>query len=186
MNRALEGLLVGEALSREESLELGRTYGASEASLGRVIGQQLGSIAQTLSSEQRRALQDIRAAHISGQGHQITQQRLKPKLPKEDRLELRSALSMDQLSELLAMRRKYTGRGQGSLPENSLERGRQLFAQCAPCHDSSDQQAVAPHLDGIVGRRIADVAAFDGYSNAMRAFSEVEGVCSESALKEFL
>ena len=77
MNRALEGLLVGEQISQKQFLELGRAYGASEANLGRVIGQKLGEIVQTLSPDQQSKLSDIRAAHVSGQGGEPDQKGIK-------------------------------------------------------------------------------------------------------------
>lgn len=88
MNRALEGLLVGEQISQKQFLELGRAYGASEANLGRVIGQKLGEIVQTLSSDQQSKLSDIRAAHVSGQGGEPDQKGIKLRISKQDKQEL--------------------------------------------------------------------------------------------------
>ncbi|MFA0440551.1 hypothetical protein BCU70_07630 [Vibrio sp. 10N.286.49.C2] len=88
INRALEELLVGESVSEANFLALGREYGASEAALGRVIGQRFGEIAQTLSAAQRDELSDIRAAHISGRGADIPSKGSKIKLGKEEKKEL--------------------------------------------------------------------------------------------------
>jgi len=88
MNRTLEGLLVGDTISRDEFLELGREYGASEATLGRVIAQRLGDVAQSLTADQMTALEQIRAAHISGQSDSIERGSLRLKLPQEDKKEL--------------------------------------------------------------------------------------------------
>lgn len=68
MNRALEGLLVGEPVSKQEFLDLGAVYGAAEAELGGVIAATLGRLNASLSAEQQAALRDVRARHISGQG----------------------------------------------------------------------------------------------------------------------
>ena len=54
MNRALERLLVGETVARDDFLLLGRTYGAAEAELGRAIAQRFGEIAASLTSEQKK------------------------------------------------------------------------------------------------------------------------------------
>lgn len=87
INRALEGLLIEEAIDLEEFLELGRNYGASEAALGRVIGQRLGDVYQTLGDEQKDSLAEIRSAYISGKGYLIDLP--KPSnLPWTDRKEL--------------------------------------------------------------------------------------------------
>jgi len=229
-------------LSREAFLELGRKYGAAEAQLGRVIGQNFGVIAQTLSSSQVDALANIRALHISGKGQTIERQGLKLKLSKNDKKELvnlaarflswttgssefndfevvgkpsqhfgfvslriesnhgvkrgdiakevlsmlvpeqqkilihqlggavgeveasmtwsqatamlhvRDSLSEDQSADLLAMRAKYTATAQDSLPDDPVDRGRQLFAQCVLCHGSTEHNPIAPTLAGIVGR----------------------------------
>jgi len=88
MNRALEGMLVDEPISRAAFLELGRQYGAAEAELGRVIAQRFGEIAQTLSSSQLDALTNIRVLHLAGKGQTIERQGLKLKLSKDDKKEL--------------------------------------------------------------------------------------------------
>lgn len=312
INRALEGLLIGEKISRDAFLALGRDYGASEAELGRVIAQRLGEVAQTLTLDQKEALVEVRTAHISGQGHTIERTNLKLKLSKEDKKEfvnlaarflswttgspefndfevvgkpsqhfgfvslridskhgvrrgdvakevlellssdqqhllataaahdakafvdflqargelmrhlesslgggaidvqkveqagatvgeieagmtwsqamamigVRDSLTPTQSSGLLAMRAKYTA-DTDSLPENPVDRGRQLFAQCVLCHESASR-TVAPDLSGIVGRGIAGDAAFKDYSSALRSFSDTENVWSEKLLGQFL
>lgn len=88
MNRALEGLLIGEKISQSEFLDLGRAYSSHEAELGRVIGQRLGQVAQTLNPDQEKALADIRAAHISGQAVQISRRGFRIDLSREDKQEL--------------------------------------------------------------------------------------------------
>lgn len=88
MNRALEGLLVGEAISREEFLEMGAAYGQAEAELGRVIGQSLGSVASSLSPKQKTSLSQIRDQYISGQHSQGKIKGIKTKLSKVDKKEL--------------------------------------------------------------------------------------------------
>lgn len=315
MNRALEGLLVGEMISEDEFLELGAAYGASEAELGRVIGQGLGEVAQTLTADQQAGLAAIRAANLAGRGHESESGGVKVRMGKEDKQELvniaarllswttgseefndfevvgkpsqhfgfvslrmesnhgvrrsdvanevwnmltpdqqqmidaavdynakafgeflavrgqlmrtletalagevidvnrvrelgsavgsiegsmtwaqatamlgvRSSMSEAQLNDLLAMRAKYTaGVETASLPEDPVERGRQLFAQCALCHQSAEQQGIAPDLTGIVGRRIATDASFENYSPALHSFAETNGAWSEDLLDSFL
>lgn len=92
MNRALEGLLVGEEISQSEFIKLGRLYGAAEANLGRVIGDELGKIAQSLSTEQKAKLASIRANHVSGQANlganKEKVQGIRLQLTKNDKREL--------------------------------------------------------------------------------------------------
>ena len=313
INRALEGLLVDEQISREAFLELGRAYGANEALLGRVIAQTFGEIAQSLTVEQKESLSHIRAAHISGQGFDGQRTGLKLKLSKEEKKELvnlaarflswttgseeyndfevvgkpsqhfgfvslrmdsnhgvkrgdvarevlalltadqqeiladaavhdvaefkvflqgrgklmrhlevalagqpvdaekvqefgarvgeseakmtwsqamamigiRNSLSEAQSSDLLAMRAKYTA-DTNTLPANPVDRGRQLFAQCVLCHDSTSRQSIAPDLNGIVGRSIAIDPEFKGYSQAMKNYANENQLWSEGSLGQFL
>lgn len=88
MNRALEMLLVGETVGEAEFLALGRTYGASEAELGRVIAQTFGEIAQTLTPNQQEALAQIRTAHASGLSDTVPVSDNRMRLPDVDRQEL--------------------------------------------------------------------------------------------------
>lgn len=100
-------------------------------------------------------------------------------------LQVRTNLSEGQLSDLLALREECTA-GQDSLPQDPVDRGRQLFAQCALCHDSTDRQAVASELTGIVDRQIANDETFDGYSHALRTYAETNRTWSEALLDSFL
>lgn len=92
MNRALEGLLVGEAISQSDFLKLGRAYGAAEANLGRVIGDEFGQIAQSLSATQKSELASIRTRHVSGQASLGANGKKAPgiklRLSKKDKQEL--------------------------------------------------------------------------------------------------
>lgn len=101
-------------------------------------------------------------------------------------LQVRDSLSDEQSSELLAMRAKYTATAQDSLPSEPVERGRQLYAQCVLCHGSTAANAIAPTLTGIVGRDIASDDTFEGYSQALKNYAELEGVWSEVLLDRFL
>jgi cytochrome c2 len=314
MNRTLEGMLVGEETSRESFLELGRHYGRSEALLGQVIAQALGAIAQTLSIEQKDRLSQIRAAHISGQGHLIDRQKLKFKLERKQKqelvniaarflswttgnqefndfevvgkpsqhfgfvslrmesnhgvkrgevanevlgiltaqqillidaavssnvqefgvflearsklmrtfevalkgdqiddeqvrlygaavgeseasmtwaqaramLEVRSSMSEQQTVDLLTMRNKYVVAKDSGMPQEPVERGRQLFAQCVLCHDSVNPNSAGPSLAGIVGRDIGSDKLFKRYSLALQDFARQERLWSESLLDRFL
>jgi len=52
------------------------------------------------------------------------------------------------------------------------ERGEQEFeATCAECHGAA---ATAPTLRGVIGRPIASVASFSGYSDALKAKSSMK------------
>jgi cytochrome c2 len=92
INRALEGLLVGEVISQSEFLKLGRAYGAAEANLGRVIGDEFGQIAQSLSVAQKSQLASIRTRHVSGQANLGANGKnapgIKLRLSKKDKQEL--------------------------------------------------------------------------------------------------
>lgn len=88
MNRTLERLLVGEDVNQAEFLTLGRSYGAAEAELGRVIGQRFGKIAESLTPDQKNRLVEIRRAHTSGQPDKIKSQGNRKRLSNVDRKEL--------------------------------------------------------------------------------------------------
>lgn len=314
MNRALEGLLVGEKITRDSFLELGGAYGRSEAMLGYVVAQGLGDVAQTLTTDQKTALAQIRAAHISGQGQLIERSKLKLKLTREEKqelvniaarllswttgtreyndfevvgkpsqhfgfvslrqesnhgvkrgvvadevlqildaqqetmldaaaahnvkefnefmsargrlmrtfevalsgemidaelvrryggavgvleasmtwaqamamLDIRSSMTDVQTVDLLRLRNKYVAAKDVTLPQDPVERGRQLFAQCALCHDSTNVQAAGPNLHGVVGRSIAKDPEYNGYSLALRTYAESGSVWSETVLDSFL
>lgn len=47
-------------------------------------------------------------------------------------------------------------------------KGETIFKKCAACHKIDGQNAVGPHLNGVVGRPVASVADF-AYSDAMKA-----------------
>lgn len=87
MNRALEGLLVGEEISREDFLVLGERYGTAEAELGRVIGQRLGEVGTSLTAIQKTKLLDIREKYVSGNANRTKIKGIKTKLPKTDKKE---------------------------------------------------------------------------------------------------
>lgn len=88
MNRALERLLVGEDVAPADFLALGRTYGAAEAELGRVIAQRFGEIAASLTPDQREMHAAIRVAHAAGQPDAAPAQGSHVQLPDVDRQEL--------------------------------------------------------------------------------------------------
>jgi cytochrome c2 len=88
MNRALEGLLVGEEISREDFLMLGERYGAAEAELGRVIGQRLGEVGTSLTAAQKTKLSNIREQYVSGNASKTKIKGIKTKLSKADKKEL--------------------------------------------------------------------------------------------------
>ncbi|MCL9776080.1 hypothetical protein [Vibrio methylphosphonaticus] len=90
MNRALDGLLIGERVSEEHFLTLGQRYGQHEAQLGEVIAEAFGKIIQTLTTEQKQQLDAIRHAHLNGKGQELALGHPKPKikLNKDDKKEL--------------------------------------------------------------------------------------------------
>ncbi|MFC0172935.1 hypothetical protein [Vibrio comitans] len=312
MNRALEALLVGEGVSKEEFIVLGQAYGENEAEIGELIAQTFGQIIQSLSSEQKQQLAAIREAHLQGKGQALSFGNGNPKikLAKEDKKELvnlaarllswatgdeafndfevvgkpsqhfgfvslrlasnhgvkrgqvakevmsllteeqretlamsaknnivdfeqfleqraklmrslevaqrgdvidskkvayfgrevgqieakmtwdqatamlsvRSSLSDKQSQALLALRSKYTASGEKALAKNSLDRGRQLYAQCALCHLSQS----APSLESIVGRKVASDNLYKNYSSAIKGFATDYPIWTESLLSEFI
>ncbi|MEL6643340.1 MAG: hypothetical protein AAFQ79_05350 [Pseudomonadota bacterium] len=314
MNRALERLLVGEDIAQAEFLALGRTYGAAEAELGRVIAQHFGDLAATLTPEQTERLATIRAAHATGQPDLVPSTRGRAQLPDVDRQELvnlaarflswttgspelndfevvgkpsqhfgfvslrldsghavrrgavarevldlltqdqqgmldvavrhntkafpdfltvranlmralevalqgeaidraaterlgskvgeieasmtwaqaeamlnvRDAMSSDQLDALLDMRAKYMVTEQDGTARDAVDFGRQLFAQCVLCHAPSRDNAVAPSLNGIIGRKIAADASYDHYSPALQRLAQSEGTWTVDLLDTFL
>ena len=99
-------------------------------------------------------------------------------------LQVRETMSEAQLTALLEMRAKYTGKGGDVRPDDPISRGRQLFVQCSLCH--SDSNAIAPNLSNIVGRQIAGDPSFEKYSNAMGKFATSQKIWSESLLNDFL
>ncbi|MEO1407742.1 MAG: hypothetical protein AAFV54_14825, partial [Pseudomonadota bacterium] len=101
-------------------------------------------------------------------------------------LNVRDALSAEQLEALLAMRAKYSVAETRTSLRDPLDHGRQLFAQCVLCHASSRDDAVAPNLAGIVGRDIAADADYRLYSPALRRFAQSEGSWTTDLLDAFL
>ncbi len=314
MNRALEGLLIGDDIAYEDFLDIGREYGAGEAELGRYIAQRLGDVSQGLSEDQKTQLVAIRAAYISGQGQLIELEKPRIKLGENEKIELvntaarflswstgspeyndfevvgkpsqhfgfvslrvdsnhgvkrgavanevrelltpeqigaldkaakhnaerfgaflearaklmrlyetalsgkvidtqkavklgeavglieaemtwvqavamlavRDLLSEAQTTELIAMRAKYTAAEPAAWSEDVTIRGRQLFAQCALCHNAGSDYAIAPDLTGIVGGKVAGNAAFDNYSPALTAYSKQHKSWTPQALDSFL
>lgn len=70
-----------------------------------------------------------------------------------------------------------------ALDPEKVERGRDLFATCAACHDIRKRRnGVGPHLVGIVGRPTGEARGYP-YSDAM---SEAGRVWSPDALRAFL
>ncbi len=61
--------------------------------------------------------------------------------------------------------------------------GEEAYSQCRRCHEPLGQaRAIAPGLEGVVGRRIASVPGFT-YSPALKA---LEGAWTEEKLDAFL
>ncbi|MEL6128019.1 MAG: hypothetical protein AAFR57_16770 [Pseudomonadota bacterium] len=314
MNRSLERLAAGEIVDEDAFMSLGRSYGAAEAELGRVIAQSFGTIASSLTAEQRADLALIRAGHAAGEPVAIPRPDSRAALSDVDRKELvnlaarflswttgspefndfevvgkpsqhfgfvslrlasghgvrrgavaqevlailtpdqhrmldvaveenleafngfldarghlmralevaltgeeidraavqrfgteigkieaqmtwaqatamltvRDALAEAQLDKLLALRAKYTVAPADESAQASVDLGRQLFAQCALCHASSRDNAVAPSLAGILDGQIASDDGFDHYSPALRTFAEAERIWNSALLDSFL
>jgi mono/diheme cytochrome c family protein len=74
--------------------------------------------------------------------------------------ELRSSMSEQQTAALLTMRNKYVVSKDPGMPQEPVERGRQLFAQCVLCHDSVNPNSAGPSLAGIVGQGIGSDKLF--------------------------
>jgi cytochrome c len=60
--------------------------------------------------------------------------------------------------------------------------GKQVFAQCAACHSTSDSNGIGPGLKGVVGRKAGSVAGFR-YSSAL---AQTGYAWDEKALDAFL
>lgn len=103
-------------------------------------------------------------------------------------LQIRKSMTETQLTALLEMRAKYTGKpsGMSGAVTDPIERGRQLYAQCALCHSEAGVPGIGPKLAGIVGAEIAADRAFNNYSNAMKAYSDKNGSWNEERLNAFL
>ncbi|HEV2685551.1 MAG TPA: cytochrome c family protein [Actinomycetota bacterium] len=54
----------------------------------------------------------------------------------------------------------------------SSDAGKQVFAQCSPCHSIDGSNGVGPRLSGVVGRKAGSVAGFR-YSRAMKGSNVV-------------
>lgn len=101
-------------------------------------------------------------------------------------LSVRGALSSEQLDALLAMRATYTIDTSAGTSLGHVDHGRRLFAQCVLCHVPTRENAVAPSLVGILGRKIAADADFDLYSPALKRFGGSNGNWSVDLLDSFL
>lgn len=314
MNRALEGMLIGDMLSREDFDSLAQGYAISEARIGGIIAQRFGEIATTLKPNQIEALNAIRDMHVSGQGHLVDLKKPKIKLPKDEKkelvntaarflswttgspehndfevvgkpsqhfgfvslridsnhgvkrgglarevesilnadqwsliektalvnadsfdaflasrsnllryletaltgnkleldtiselgakagaieaemtwsqaqamLEIRGRLSESQAADLIKLRAKYTTMEEVPYASAPLLRGKQLFAQCALCHNTSSAQSIAPDLNGIVGRKIGSDLLYSNYSPAFTELSESNKKWTKDLLDSFL
>ncbi|MEM9785453.1 MAG: hypothetical protein AAF801_03065 [Pseudomonadota bacterium] len=101
-------------------------------------------------------------------------------------LNVRSTLSSEQLDELLNMRAMFTIAEPDDAPRDPVDHGRQLFAQCILCHAPSREDAVAPQLTGIIGRKIAADSGYDDYSPALQRFAQSYQSWSPELLDAFL
>ncbi len=61
--------------------------------------------------------------------------------------------------------------------------GEKVFGKCRACHKIDGGKGTGPHLDGVVGRAVASVADFTGYSDAMKAMG---GNWEAERMSEFL
>ena len=65
--------------------------------------------------------------------------------------------------------------------------GKKVFNRCMACHAADKPtNKVGPHLAGIVGRPVASVADFKGYSDAMKAKGASGAVWDEAALTAYI
>ncbi|MEO0466750.1 MAG: hypothetical protein AAF216_09420 [Pseudomonadota bacterium] len=101
-------------------------------------------------------------------------------------LGVRNSLADVQANQLVGLKTRYTASEAASPATSSIERGRQLFAQCALCHNAGSQFAIAPNLSGIVGREIASDPSYSNYSPALTAYGERSGVWTQARLDAFL
>lgn len=99
-------------------------------------------------------------------------------------LDVRNSMTEAQLTGLLKMRKKYTGGGD-TLPDDLFSRGRQLYSQCALCHNESGP-SIGPELTHIVGKDIAEADDYSNYSAAMKTYAAKNTIWTEALLDEFL
>lgn len=99
-------------------------------------------------------------------------------------LAVRNSMRQDQLEALLDMRAKYT-HGSDHSPDSPLAYGRQLYAQCALCHNET-KDAIGPNLSQILGKKIASDDTFNNYSKALLQFASKESVWDEDLFDAFL
>lgn len=99
-------------------------------------------------------------------------------------LDVRNSMTEAQLTGLLEMRKKYTGNGD-MLPDDLYSRGRQLYSQCALCHNESGP-SIGPKLTGIIGENIAAAEGFSNYSIAIKTYAAKNETWTETLLDDFL
>lgn len=68
------------------------------------------------------------------------------------------------------------------LQNASADAGKKIFKKCASCHKIDGQNAVGPHLNGVVGRKVASVSDYS-YDSALESLG---GVWTPDRLEQFL
>ncbi len=72
--------------------------------------------------------------------------------------------------------------------DKDFKRGKKVFKKCMACHaiGADAKNKVGPQLNDIVGRKVAAVEDFTGYSDAMKAKGTEGLVWTEENLRAFL
>ena len=72
-------------------------------------------------------------------------------------------------------------------PEGDAAKGAKVFKKCVSCHMIGDgaKNRVGPHLNGIIGRDIANMADYK-FSKGMLAYAETAKVWDEATLDAYL
>jgi len=75
-----------------------------------------------------------------------------------------------------------------ALAAGDAEKGKEVFAKCAPCHMIGPGAAtlIGPELNGVVGRRAASIANYPMYSEGMRTLGALGVVWTEENLDKWI
>jgi cytochrome c len=71
------------------------------------------------------------------------------------------------------------------LPAADVSAGQAIFAKCASCHKPTDENAIGPGLNGVLGRKPASHAGFT-YSSGMTDFGSKTPVWDYEHVYEFI
>lgn len=78
--------------------------------------------------------------------------------------------------------------GGSAFAEGDAAKGKEVFAQCAPCHQIGPdaKNLIGPELNDIVGRKAASVTDYPIYSDGMKKLGESGFVWTEENLDKWI